>query len=279
MKKLILILVTFYCFPWVVFPQSLKKFKERYRVAPDKTFRIKLNVDAGEIEIVKSPRPYEMRIKASYRKGMYDLDVDFDKDRSKIYIDLDRRKWMESSDRDDSHLTIELPPEVEIDFESRIKAGEVDMDFGGLTLKEIQTTTWAGEVIIDFSEPNFTEMDYLYINTKIGETTITHLGNARFKEAEINGGIGALKIDFTGDLLSRADVEIDLDIGETEILLTEDVAVKLRISKFLFLSNVQISGNLHKRGRYYYSENYESASKKLFLKIRPGLGELMISQE
>lgn len=279
MKKIILIWIAFYCFPLVVFPQSLKKFKQRYKVTPGKTFRVKMNIDAGEIEILKSPRPYEMRINASYRKDMYDFDVDFDKDRSKIYIDLDRRKWLESSDEDDSHLTIELPPEVALDFESRIKAGEIDMDFGGLTLQEIQTTTWAGEVKIDFSEPNVTEMDYLLINTKVGETTIKNLGNARFKEAKINGGIGELKIDFSGDLLSRADVEVDLDIGETEILLPEDVAVKLRISKFLFLSDVQISGKLHKQGRYYRSENYELASKKLYLKVRPGLGELSLSQE
>ncbi len=89
--------------------------------------------------------------------------------------------------------------DVEIDLEARIKAGAIEIDLGGLSLVGLDLITWAGEVQVEFSEPNWTEMDFLKINTKVGETEIVRLGNARFKEAEINGGIGKMRVDFAAE--------------------------------------------------------------------------------
>jgi len=121
-------------------------------------------------------------------------------------------------------------------------------------------------------------MSVLKINTKVGETEIIRLGNARFKEAEINGGIGEMRVDFRGKILNEALADVDLDIGEATIYLPDDdVGVKLSVSKFLFLSDVEISRNFRKSGRHYYSRNYDDAKNALTLRVSPGLGELNIN--
>jgi hypothetical protein len=191
-------------------------------------------------------------------------------------ITFDKRGWGGHDAKETADVLIELPADVSIDVRARIKAGEIDVDFGGLSLKALDFTTWAGEVVIDFSEPNKIPLEDLSIDTKIGETDIVRLGNARFRRADVNGGIGEMKIDLDGALLPESKADIDLDIGETQISLPRSTGVKLNVSKFLFLSDVQVPYDFRQSGRYYYSENYDRAQQILDLNISPGLGELRI---
>jgi predicted membrane protein len=146
------------------------------------------------------------------------------------------------------------------------------MDFSGLSVQELDVTTWAGEVDIDFASPNKIEMSHLHINTKIGETNIHHLGNARFTEAEIDGGIGEMRLDFAGAMLDGARANIDLDIGETRLYLPDDLGVRLSLSKFAFLTDVRLPASYEKSGRYYYSRHYQRSARSLQLHVSQGIG-------
>ncbi len=147
---------------------------------------------------------------------------------------------------------------------------------GGLRLTNFEIRNFAGEVQIEFRQPNKIEMNSLNINVKIGETTIKRLGNARFSDANINGGIGELYIDLSGEGTKSMDVEIDLDIGSTTILLPRDFGVKLRSSTMGFLTDTKLDSEFEKRGRYYYSSNYDSAAKTMYANIHSGIGELRV---
>jgi predicted membrane protein len=108
---------------------------------------------------------------------------------------------------------------------------------------------------------------------------VRRLGNARFEEASINGGIGELKVDFGGELLHEARAEIDLDIGETEIEVPGDVGVRLSTSRLWFLSQAELPHDYHRDGYFYYSANYDTAAKELLLRLKPGIGEARMVQQ
>lgn len=240
-------LLLFVPMPLLAHRGDAKRFKERYRVSSDKTLRVNIEIDAAEVRISKSPRDREARVIMFYDEEEFEAYADFDEGRAKLDIEFDKKGWIDSDNgHNKAEVIIELPPGVEIDLEAKIKAGEVEIDLGGLRLVGLELTTWAGEVTVEFSEPNKSEIDYLKINTKIGETDILKLGNARFREAEINGGIGEMRIDFHGELLARAAGKIDLDIGETTLFLPEDVGVKLSVSKFLFMSDIDLPHSFRK---------------------------------
>ena len=65
-----------------------------------------------------------------------------------------------------------------------------------------------------------------------------------------------------------------LDIGETQLKLPEELGVKMSVSKFLFLTEVQIPTEFEKDGRYYYSRNYQNARCTCELRISQGIGAL-----
>lgn len=85
-----------------------------------------------------------------------------------------------------------------------------------------------------------------------------------------------MRVDFRGNLLPVSRASVDLDLGETKLILPDDAGVKLSVSKLLFMSSVDLPYNYKKSGKYYYSKNFESASNQLLVKVSPGLGQLTV---
>ena len=253
------------------------EFEKRYTIPADRVLRVNIDIDAAEVKLIKSPADREVRVSMKFTAHDFRADANFDERRNRLEILFSKKSWWDSSDHDNhAEVLIELPPAVEIDLDAEIKAGEVDMDLGGLAMVGFSLTTMAGSVLVDFSEPNYTVMDFLQINTKVGETELLRLGNARFKDAEINGGIGEMRVDFRGAMLVNASAHIDLDLGETHLRMPEDVGVKISVSKFLFFSNLELPNYFEKSGSYYLSKNYDQTDKELLVKVSPGMGNLRI---
>ncbi len=119
-------------------------------------------------------------------------------------------------------------------------------------------------------------MDCLKIYTKFGETRIKNLGNARFREADIDGGIGELHVDFHGEAPMSGSVEVDIDIGSTYLVLPEQLGIKLDVSGFPILTEIVVPSMLRRHGRSYYSRDYERALASFDVRISQGIGEVIV---
>ena len=254
-----------------------EEFSQSYKMRGDRDVRLRLIVDAGEIHVSRGSSTDQISVKLVYTKKQFTHVISNDQRNNELDITFDKKGWFEyDSDRMTARVEMELPTEVPLRIYSRIKAGEVDMQLGGMRIVEFTLKTWAGQVDVDFDEPNQTTMSYLEINTKIGESSLRNLGNARFQNADINGGIGEMSIDFRGDMMDNASADVDLDIGETVILLPEKCGTKMLVSKFPVLSQVKLPYRLEKEGRYYYTKDNQEAGKVFELRLSSGIGELRI---
>ncbi len=278
MKHKILLTIVLLCMGSALPAQSdIVRKRHNYEFSPDDRLVFELEIDAAEVKIEPNPHEDELSVFLKFTDESFDYRIDYDQQDSRISLIFDKERWMEEHDgRLRAEIEVLLPAFVRLDFDCRIKAGDVDMQLGGLSLTRFALKTWAGDVRISFDEPNRISMRSLVLNTKVGETRLRKLGNARFHHAEINNGIGQLEIDFSG-LQNDATADIDLDIGATDIFIPEDVGVKLSVHKFLFLSQVDIPSSLRKRGKYYVSDNYRQDDKSVILKVKPGIGDLRIT--
>lgn len=260
--------------------QEFQKIDKKIKVSTKKPLKLSVEIDAGRIFIVRNDVSDEMAIQGRLHKEFDELRVDYEKEMNDAVIYLKHRKWLKSGkEKGSAELSILLPIDVTIEFSSTIKAGDIEMIVGGMRFSSFQFKNFAGEVELDFDKPNQIDMDYLDIDVKIGSSKLLRLGNARFEDARINGGIGELKIDFTGWGAKTAHADVDLDIGSTQIILPKKVGVKLRSTSFGFLTNQNISHHFEKKGRYYFSRNYEQARKSLSLFIHSGIGDLNVFVE
>ena len=261
----------------ISYAAKLEKIEKTFTVNKQEVLSVSLNIDAGEISVHKNDKPDKIFISVQYDDRSDEVDIEYDQRKNELFLAIDRDKWFKSwDDHRAPKLEVLLPFDVEIELRSKIKAGEINFELGSLKLKDFQLRNFAGEVEVDFSEPNQIEMEFMDINVKVGETTLRRLSNARFRNAKINGGIGELSVDFSGDGLKSSRAEIDLDIGETSIYLSRDLGVRFDSSTFGFLTQSSIDYEFIKKGRFYYSENYESASKTMDFSISSGIGELRV---
>ena len=261
----------------ISYAAKLEKIEKTFTVNKQEVLSVSLNIDAGEISVHKNDKPDKIFISVQYDDRSDEVDIEYDQRKNELFLAIDRDKWFKSwDDHRAPKLEVLLPFDVEIELRSKIKAGEINFELGSLKLKDFQLRNFAGEVEVDFSEPNQIEMEFLDINVKVGETTLRRLSNARFRNAKINGGIGELSVDFSGDGLKSSRAEIDLDIGETSIYLPRELDVRFDSATFGFLTQSSIDHEFIKKGRFYYSENYESASKTMDFSISSGIGELRV---
>ena len=259
--------------------RDTEKLHNNFKVRTDRDFHFRLEVDAGEVRLSRGQSEDQVTVHLVYTKKQFRHAFRFNEQENRLDIRFDKDGWF-SHDGDGmtAELEIELPRDATIRADCRIKAGEVEMQLGGLRLADFSMSVMAGEVNVDFDEPNRVEMTKLKLNTRIGESNFRRLGNARFRDADINGGIGEMTIDFGGAILPTAMAEVDLDIGETVIVLPQDAGAKLSVSKFLFLAHIEMPFDFRKDGRYYYTDNYDKAGQGFELRISSGIGELRIER-
>ena len=271
----LVLLITINSISWAA---KFEKIEKVFSVQTQEILFVSLKIDAGEIYVHKNEQPDQVFISVQYDEDSDEIDIEFDEPRNELFISIDRDKWFKSwDDHRTPKIEVLLPFDVTIELSSKIKAGEIDFELGSLKLKEFQLHNFAGEVEVDFPKPNQVEMEFFDMNVKVGETTLRRLGNARFRKAKINGGIGELDIDFSGEGLKSCRAEIDLDIGETAIYLPRELGVRFDSSTFGFLTQSSIDYQFDKKGRFYFSENYESASRTMDISISSGIGELRVS--
>ena len=244
-----------------------------------------LDIDAGEVQVEPASPGEDLRVTLRYTKKDFRERVIFDEKNGRLKVQLDGMRWRKwhsyDSDADSrAEVTVRLPLDVDIYLSSEISAGDIRMDLGGLRLREFSFRNFAGEVEIRFDKPNPVVMELLEVDTKVGSGLYLGLGNARFKRADINAGIGEIEVDFTGNMEPGAQAKVDLDIGEARVVLSGDAPVRVRVGGGLgFLSNKDIDSGLRRRGGDYINDRYRDGEAAFRIRITPGLGELSVILE
>ncbi len=253
-------------------------------VTLDKTIQAKgemtlsFRCDGGKVELFRNEEN-ECHVWVEYDQQRCRTEVNYDEDSRTLELFIDHDNWeMTKKSGDDksrfARVRVGLPAKADLNLDLLIKAGELNMTLGDLHIQSFEVRSYAGESHVDFDKPNRCEMKTFDVDFKVGKVELTNLGNANFSEADINSSVGEMVIDFNGEKIRRAMARIDLEIGETTVIVPEDIGVKVKVSKFLFLSSVDYPNWFTQEGSYYYSRNYDKEKDSLYLVISTGIGGL-----
>lgn len=103
------------------------------------------------------------------------------------------------------------------------------------------------------------------------------LSEFKVKECLIETGASHSKIKL-GDLLDEAKVDVQMGAASLEILIPSSVGCK--IDGEMVLMSRDINGfTKHKNGEsYYISDNYETATKKIFINVEGGVSSIKVDR-
>lgn len=238
--------------------------------------KVEIRIDGGEFHLSRSETPGVCNVDIAYNPDRCDARVWYDEKEGVVRLEIDHETLFRGEHDDIAKVYMELPPEPVTDLDALIKAGEIEFTLGDLNLNTFRLKSTAGEVDVDFNLPNRRPMEKLDIHCSVGETTLRNLGNAGFKKAVINSGIGELTVDFRGKRVTPGTARIDLDLGSTSITVPRGIATRMKVSKAGFLTDFEYSDWFVKRDGSYYSKNYSRERGSLDLLISSGIGELSI---
>ncbi|MCW4050722.1 MAG: zinc-ribbon domain-containing protein [Candidatus Bathyarchaeota archaeon] len=183
-----------------------------------------------------------------------------------------RRHWGAPRNNWDLKLGTEKP------YKLRVKTGvsQADFELGGLPLIDVDIETGVGQNIVSFSDPNPEKMRRLKINTSVGDTKLDDLLNAGFTEMRLDGGVGQVKMSFTGENLKEdARVRVEGGVGGLVIEVKEGLAASFTVNG---LTTVGTHGAIRTRyknfgkGAFYTDAYMAENEPKLEFTISLGLG-------
>jgi hypothetical protein len=156
-----------------------------------------------------------------------------------------------------------------------------DWDLGGLPLTDLTLQAGVSNNSLSFDAPNPEALRLLKLSAGAGDLEVTGLLNANFDRMKVEGGVGEVRLGFTGMTLDR-DARVDIVGGVGSFRITVDETVPTRVSVEGLASVSAHGGFVQTRsggflGGVYTNDAYEkSQGPNLSLDIRLGVGSVSI---
>ena len=189
--------------------------------------------------------------------------------KSRGHVTMDSR----GRDGDVPTLDLALATGVPLALSVELGAAEADMEFGGIALAKLRFQTGASQSQVRFSRPNPVQCDSLTLEAGAAQFTAAALGNANCRHLRVEGGVGAIALDFTGTWSGPADAQIHLALGTLKLQLPRSLGVAITLDRFL--ASFDQSG-FTRHGDVYYSDNYRSARYHLDVEVESAFGGIQV---
>ncbi|MGQ0815509.1 MAG: toast rack family protein [Gemmatimonadota bacterium] len=170
-------------------------------------------------------------------------------------------------------LDLAIGTSVPLELDLKFGAVQAEMELGGLRIREARIATGASETHINVSKSNPEKCTRFDIDVGAAEFDARGLGNLNCETIDVDGGVGDVTLDFNGAWRVDANVSIDMGLGSLTLRVPRGLGVQVRKDGFLASFDSQ---GLIKRGDVYYSENWESATKRASFKINAAFGAIRV---
>jgi len=185
-------------------------------------------------------------------------------------------KWGIPSGSVRNQWELEFSPQADLQMNMRAGAGEGELDFTGLRLSELDVDLGAGDFVLRFDQPNSVPMDHLTLDTGASRIEVLGVGNASPAKVRLQGGVGDIGLDLTGEWTRSADVTVRAGAGALRLILPSDVGVEVETRGGL--TNVEAYG-LRQMGGTYTNDAFGETEVELRVNVTTGVGNVRLIEE
>lgn len=149
------------------------------------------------------------------------------------------------------------------------------IDLGGLPITELDAKIGAGQVTLDFSQPNPQEMDSFAFKAGAAELALKALANSGARKIDLDSGAASLTIDFGGQLKRDLEAGIRTGMASTEIIVPKTTSARIRTKTALAGLNVG-DGFTVKDGAYSTLAYLGGQQPVLSINLQSALGSVAL---
>lgn len=233
-------------------------------------------------------------LKRGSDRVLYRLDSKYDEDAFRLrsnYLESDGRgslrieieghddidlKDLKDYDYEAGNLSLDLTGATPLSLDLEMGAVEADLDLGGLRLQRLSLQTGASDTRVRFSDQNREVAEFCTFKAGAAVFEVEDLGNSGCRRLQVSGGVGKLKLDFSGAWGYDATGDVNVGLGTVEISVPAELGV--RIEKSTFLMSFDAPGFVKQDGGVWLSRNWDTAEHHLTLSLSGVLGGIKIAR-
>lgn len=257
--------------PAVASAQSWRTMTVSRQVDGQETLDVRVRYGAGELRLKPAPAGTLYRMELRYDEDSFDPVAEFDGRRLSLGVDAHDGDIRLGKDRSAGSMELGLALGVPMALDLEFGAVRADLDLGGLRLRELALSTGASESSLDVSSPNPEVLRRARLEVGAADFTARRLGNLQAERLDVSAGVGEVTLDFSGTWRRDLAVTVEMGLGSLELRFPRGVGV--RLVKRAFLTSLNADGMI-KRGDAYYSEDWESAERRITVEVEAAFGSV-----
>lgn len=234
---------------------------------------VDIRFSAGDLEIEAGAPDLLYSGHFRYNVEQWEPEVTYEDGRLTIEQGGTEEDWGIPTGNTRNEWKLEFSPQIPLEMNIDIGAGDSQLDFTGLQLTELDLDAGAGNVDVRFYEPNEARMDRFALDTGAARLDVTGIGHAGPERMTVNGGVGEMTLDFTGKWPGSADIDITAGVGALTLRLPDDVGVRVETDGGL--TNVE-ADDLQREGDDYVNDAFGEAQIELLIHVTTGVGNLRL---
>lgn len=239
----------------------------------EERLEVQVRYGAGRLLIGSGGSTGELyRVGMRYNASMFDPITEYRAGRLRVGVEGVGGS-IRMGNHDAGELDLKLSPDVPLDLDLHFGAVRAEIELGGLMVRELDIETGASETDVRFSTPNTTPCERLALSMGAASFEAVGLGNANCAEINVEGGVGEVTLDFSGEWRRNMGADISMALGSLTLVVPSSVGV--RVDKDTFLTSFD-AARFEKRDGVYYSTNWESAQHRLDVDLSGAFGSVNI---
>ncbi|HWV56200.1 MAG TPA: hypothetical protein VNZ57_01900 [Longimicrobiales bacterium] len=168
-----------------------------------------------------------------------------------------------------TRMDVALSPDAILDLSLEFGAARADIDLGGLRIERLDIGTGASETSIRFSRPNPVRASSVRVSVGAAALRVAEIGNMNAERLRVDGGVGDVHLDFSGDWQNDLTAEVRMGVGALTLVLPRTVGVQIVRESFLTSFDTQ---GLEQRDGGYFTSNWEQADRRLTIHVEAAFG-------
>lgn len=263
-------LLAFIVVPACARAQDWQTMNSSRRAAGEEQLRVNLEYGAGTLGLKSGSRGTLYRTNLRYDANAFTPNVNFANDRLRIGMTGSSRGTRNVRT---GELNVELSPDVPLELDLSFGAADANLDLGGLRVRSLQIQTGASRTTLRVPQLNRERCRSVDLQLGAARFEAIGLGNLNAERLSVQGGVGEIVLDFTGEWPANMHAKIEMGLGSLTLRVPNGLGVHVARSGVLASFDSQ---GLIKRGQDYYSEGWDRAARRLSLDLNAALGSIRV---
>lgn len=250
--------------------QDWRTLRSSRQSAGEERLRVDLTYGAGRLDVRPGDETDLYRTVLKYDAEAFDPIAEYRDGRLAIGVEGGNNS-VKLRNHEAGEMDVVLGRGVPLALELHFGAVQADIELGGLRIERLEIHTGASESELRFSDPNPIRAERLELRLGAAAFRARHLGNANAARIDVEGGVGDVDLDFSGEWRGDMAADISMALGTVTLRLPRNSGV--RVEKNTFLTSFDAAG-FSRDGDTYLSDGWAGADHQLVIRLSGALGSV-----